>query len=101
MAADRKDPEARPSKPPGLGRLLFADVRGEDLGGTVARDLKALYGFYLDDEARARLASLGRVRRAFKIIPWILRNMLLKLAPARRMLLLTAIVMFVLGRTNL
>jgi len=78
---------------------LFGDVRARDFPGTVTRDLKALYAFYLDDEERTRLARMGRIGRFFRMSLWILRNLLLRLSPVRRILLVVALAFFVLGRT--
>ena len=78
---------------------LFGDIRARDVPGTVTRDLKALYEFYLSDEERTRLASMGRIGRFFRMGFWILRSLLLKLSPVRRVLLVVALAFFVLGRT--
>ena len=86
-------------KDPG-GSGLFGGVRARDVPGTVTRDLKALYDFYLSDEERAHLASMGRIGRFIKMSLWILRNLLLKLSPVRRILLVVALAFFVLGRTT-
>jgi serine phosphatase RsbU (regulator of sigma subunit) len=61
------------------------------------RELRGLYHFYLDDERRAALAGMGRVRRAFSVLFWILKSLLLKLSPARRVMLVIALVFGVIG----
>jgi hypothetical protein len=95
---DASDDARRPST---LRDVLFKDVRAGDLPGTFSRDLRNLYQFYLSDEERARLARVGRVRRTMKIILWIFKSLLLKLSPIRRLLLVTALLLFVLGRTSM
>ena len=73
-----------------LGRLVIDDVRGGGLFEAYRRDLRDIYRFYLTDDQRERLAGMGRVKRFFWIIGWLARNLLLRLAPARRVLLLIA-----------
>ena len=40
---------------------------------------------------------MGRIRRAFSVLFWILKSLLLKLSPARRVMLLVALVFAVVG----
>jgi hypothetical protein len=86
---------------PRLHALMFEGLKARDLPGDLRRDLRAIYRFYVDEERRARLAAMGRVRRSFKVVFWILRSLLAKLTPGRRLALATALVFTVLGRTNL
>jgi hypothetical protein len=98
-----RDSRDATGKRPRLSRLkdfLFTDVRASELPGTFSRDLRNLYHFYLSDEERTQLASLGRVRRAFRIILWIFKSLLLKLTPIRRLMLVTALLFFALGRPS-
>jgi sigma-B regulation protein RsbU (phosphoserine phosphatase) len=80
---------------------MFDEVRAGELPGTVRRDLRALYHFYLDEERRADLARMGRVRRAFWIPLWFLKSLLLKLTPQRRLLLVIALALALLARSDL
>jgi serine phosphatase RsbU (regulator of sigma subunit) len=79
---------------------LFRDVQAREIPRTVRDDVRALYHFYLDEERRAHLARMGRVRRALSIPVWFLRSLLLKLTPTRRVLLIAALVLAVLGRST-
>lgn len=95
-------------KPGGAGRRassikdeLFGGFRARDFPGTVRRDLKGLYDFYLSDEEHSHLDSMGRVGRFFKMSLWILRNLLLRLSPVRRILLVIALLFFLLGRIEI
>ena len=58
---------------PRLRDVLFKDLRPTDLPSNFRHDLKRLYRFYLDEERRAQLAAMGRVRRTFKLLGWLLR----------------------------
>ena len=79
---------------------MFGDVRPRDIPGTVRRDITALYHFYLDEERRADLARMGRVRRFVSVPLWVLKSLLLKLTPTRRALLTAALVMALLSTTR-
>lgn len=85
---------------PGLGSVVWSDLRGADLRGHIGRDFRELYRFYLDPARRGRLESMGRIPRTFWIIGWLLKSLLLKLSPARRFMLLIAMVFGILGWTN-
>jgi sigma-B regulation protein RsbU (phosphoserine phosphatase) len=67
------------------------DLRRTRWDGYV-HELRNLYHFYLDDERRARLAEMGRLRRAIVVLFWILKSLLMKLSPVRRVMLLAALV---------
>jgi hypothetical protein len=94
-------PPGPDDRPASAWKEIFRDVRARDLPGSLRRDFADLYLFYLDDETRARLAGMGRVRRAIKMVWWTFRSLLLKLAPMRRLLLLLALLMLVLGRASI
>src|SRR5437879_12041113 len=72
---------------PRLRDVLFKDLRPTDLPSNFRQDLKRLYRFYLDEERRAQLAAMGRVRRTFKLLGWLLKSLLAKLSPGRRLAL--------------
>jgi hypothetical protein len=100
-AARKKEEKRAEWRSPGLRALLFKDLRPADLPRNFRRDLKQLYRFYLDEERRAQLAAMGRVRRAFKIVAWLLKSLLSKLSPGRRLALFAALVMCFLGKVHL
>jgi phosphoserine phosphatase RsbU/P len=86
------------TKDPRLHRILYEDLRKGDLRQAMARDLRDLYRFYVDEERRSSLASMNRVQRFFVVGAWLFRSLLRKLLPARRVLLLIALVLAVLGQ---
>jgi hypothetical protein len=71
-----------------LGRLLMDDMRRGKLGQAYKRDLHDIYRFYLSEAQRERLAGMGRLTRFFWILRWLVRNLLFRLSPSRRLLLL-------------
>jgi hypothetical protein len=81
---------------PSLRKVVLEDIRQagvhRNLHRTLRRDLAAIYRFYLDDDERARLESMGRFRRALFLVPRVLKSMLFKLSPGRRFLLLLGLV---------
>lgn len=103
MAKRRKEREkSRESRAearsPRLRQLLFKDLRPADLPLNFRQDLRQLYRFYLDEERRAQLAAMGRIRRSFKIVAWLLKSLLAKLSPGRRLALFASLVMCIIGK---
>jgi serine phosphatase RsbU (regulator of sigma subunit) len=95
---------SRPSSPPkkgdpSFGQVVYDDLRHARFDRSWLRELQDLYSFYLDTESRSRLAEMGRIKRAFWLLGWLLKSLYLKLAPGRRLLLLLALVLAALGPT--
>jgi hypothetical protein len=99
MTAQSGRPTGRSPDRSTIGEI-FQDVRARDLPRSLRRDFSDLYRFYLDDESRARLAGMGRFHRAFKVFFWTFKSLLLKLSPLRRVMLLVALLMLILGRAS-
>jgi sigma-B regulation protein RsbU (phosphoserine phosphatase) len=91
----------QPDHDPGLRQVVFGDLRHTRFPRDFLQDIKDLYYFYLDENTRSRLAGMGRVKRAFWLLGWLLKSMLMKLSPVRRILLLLSfILVFLLGDTS-
>jgi hypothetical protein len=99
VSTKKSETEIPRKKEQALGRTLIRDVRRGDFRRTVSRDLRELYTFYLDKDRRARLARMGRIRRWLTLTWWIAKSMFLKLTPARRILLVIAILLMIQGHT--
>ena len=80
-----------------LHKLVMDDLRQTRWGRDYLRELETLYYFYLDDERRAELADMGRIRRAVWVLFWILQSLLMKLSPARRVMLVIALIFGIAG----
>lgn len=80
-----------------LGRTVMEDLRRTQLKQDFLKELRELYHFYVGDDDRSRLAEMGRVRRAFTLLWWALKSLLLKLSAQRRIMLLVALVLAILG----
>jgi serine phosphatase RsbU (regulator of sigma subunit) len=72
---------------------VFGDVASWAPRATVARTIEDLDEFYLYDEERERLARTGPVRRWMLRLWWLFKGLVLKLTPARRLLLALGLVM--------
>ena len=83
-----------------LRRTIVNDLRKGDIGESLRRDFKELYRFYIDGETHERLKSYSRVKRFMYISWYLLKNLILKLNPARRFLLLLSIVFFFSGNVT-
>ena len=88
-------------QPADFGRAVIDDLRKTKIKGDYLRELRDVYLFYLDDERRAKLAGMGRIRRAFTLLGWILMSLLMRLSGPRRLLLLIALVLTILGPTSI
>jgi hypothetical protein len=92
-----------------VGKTILADLRRGDLKSSFTRDLRELYDFYLDEDARERLKKMRRGRRFFLRAWWILKNLILNLSPIRRLLLVISLWLgllqgqysFTLGQANM
>ena len=93
-----------PNGPPRLFKTLGDDVRvvaedvmrrgvGRSVGGTLA----SLEEFYLTREDRRRLAELHGIRRLGRRIWWFVRGLLMRLTPARRIMLAASLLSILLG----
>jgi hypothetical protein len=93
--SQQKSPSNRSQK---FHKTILNDLRKSDFKRTLGQDFKDIYYFYLDKESRNRLASMGRFRRWVTLVFWLLKNMMLKLTPVRRILLVLSILVFIIGR---
>jgi len=86
---------------PGLVRTVVGDLNRKDLGRSFGRDLKDSYRFYIDEDKRARLERKRRIMPWIYLPVWLLRGLVLKLSPARRLLVLVCLVFAYAGRVSL
>ena len=75
-------------------RVVAEDIWRRGFTRSIGGTLSGLEQFYLSREERQRLAELRGVRRFIRRIWWFLRGLLMKLTPARRILLAFALVSF-------
>jgi sigma-B regulation protein RsbU (phosphoserine phosphatase) len=78
-------------------RVVAQDIHRRGVKRAVGGTLESLEAFYLTDDTRRRLKGMRRVRRAFWRTVWLVRALLLKLTPARRIMLAAALVLLLFG----
>jgi phosphoserine phosphatase RsbU/P len=71
-----------------LGRTIRDDVFSSDTWHSLRHEFRDLKEFYLDDQMKQRLLKMGRVKRGLYITGWLIKILLLRLSPIRRVLLL-------------
>ena len=81
-------------------KTILNDIRHGDLKRTFGAEMRDVYYFYLDKETRTRLAAMGRLRRWITVVLWLLKSMILKLTPVRRVLLVLSIVAIIISRNE-
>lgn len=81
---------------PKLSDTLVNDLRRGDLRRTISRDIQELREYMFTEERKARLKTMSRLKRAFYFTWWLLKSLLLKLTPARRLLLALALVLLLI-----
>lgn len=84
---------------PKLRQTLKNDIKDVDLWTTFRRDFNELKKFYLDDEKKARLKQMKWWKRWIYTTGWLLKSLLLKLTPARRILLFLGMIFVLINRT--
>lgn len=84
---------------PKLTQTLLHDVRRGDFRRTLRRDWSELKEFYLDDVRKARLQQMGTLKRFFVAGWWLVKSLLFKLTPARRVLLALGFILLLSSST--
>ena len=79
-------------------RIVTEDVLQRGFARSIGGTLADLEEFYLSAEDRRQLAGLSGGRRLLRRIWWFIRGLLLKLTPARRILLAVGLFTLVIGR---
>ncbi|MDZ7317546.1 MAG: serine/threonine-protein phosphatase [candidate division KSB1 bacterium] len=100
MNSNQRSQGSRTSHPPKIRQVLLEDLRQGGIPGTFWQDLKEIYHFYLDQETKQRLMAMGRVRRGIHVAIWLVKSLILKLNPLRRLLLVAAIILVLLGNSD-
>jgi hypothetical protein len=80
-----------------VGHAVMDDLKRGDFGRHLKRDLHDLYHFYLDEASRAKLQRMGRIKRAFAMSWWLMKALILKLSPVRRLMLIVSIWLILMG----
>jgi hypothetical protein len=76
---------------------LIDDVRNKNITKSVKHDYRTLKEFMLSDERKKRLREMNVVKRIFAQTYWMIRALIIQLTPARRILLLIAILLLMIN----
>ena len=74
---------------------VTADIRKRGFTRSIVAARDEAETFYLDRESREQLARMGSVRREITRVAWLIRSLLLRLTPMRRVLLAIALILLV------
>ena len=86
---DKKSSQSNPK----ITRTILNDIRRGGFKRTLRQDFRDIYYFYLDQETRERLSHMGRIKKWIFLVIWILKSLILKLAPTRRILLVVSLIL--------
>ena len=78
-------------------RHVGDDFRQKGWQGTAGRAFTELEAFYLSTHAKQRLSEMHVIKRWAVLLWWLLKSLLLKLTPARRVMLAISLVLLVSG----
>jgi hypothetical protein len=93
-------PEQTSSNDPRLVQTILDDFRRGDFRKTVKQDYEDLKDFYLHEERRKRLQTMNSFKRFFYSAGWLLKELFLKLTPARRILLIVGLVLLLSNKQD-
>ncbi len=69
------------------------DLEGKNFWSSIKDDYSELHEYFLDKQKKEKLKQMGNVKKFFFLNWWLLKAMLMKLSPVRRLLLLVGIVL--------
>jgi phosphoserine phosphatase RsbU/P len=84
---------------PRLRSTLKDDFKKGDFFKTLHRDFRELKEYYISEEKHRRLSQMNWIKRSFMFSWWLLKSMILKLTPLRRIILIIGI-LFLIIRVN-
>jgi len=82
---------------PKFGQTVMEDLRRGDFQVTMKRDWRDVIQFYLDEENLNELKDMGAFKKWLFSTWWLAKSLFFKLTPARRIILLISVVLFVNG----
>ena len=79
------------SKEQKLYETLRNDIRGGNFKKTISKDFSEVKEYFFNEERKKQLSGMGKIKRFFYISWWLLKELLFKLTPVRRLLLVIGI----------
>lgn len=101
MTSNRPRQKKTSSTPPKITKTILNDLRRGGLKRTLRQDLRDIYHFYIDYETKERLSRMGRIKRWFLLVLWLIKSLILKLSSTRRILLVISLILFFIGRNQI
>lgn len=87
-------------KDPGFTKTIKEDFKKIKVKDDIGQEYKDLKEYYLSEERKQKLETMGGCRKFFLIPWWLLKALFFKLTPFRRILLLIAIVSILISSNN-
>lgn len=82
------------------GKKLYDTIKDDISEGgftnNIHTDFEELKEFFLNSERKQQLADMGKIKRFFLMTWWLLSELLLKLTPTRRLVLIIGIILLIL-----
>ncbi|MCH7515811.1 MAG: PP2C family protein-serine/threonine phosphatase [Bacteroidetes bacterium] len=85
---------------PRIGKTLRDDIHQVKIKDELGTEYRSLKDYYLTEERKKKLETMGKFKRFFIIPWWLLKALFFKLTPFRRILLLIAIVLILAAGDN-
>ena len=83
---------------PKIGKTIVDDFRKSDLRKGIRRDYRDIKEFFINDERKKRLLSMGRFKRWFYTSWWLLKGLFFNLTPVRRLLFVLSLILILTAR---
>jgi len=87
-------------KDPRFTKTIWNDFKQLKLKEDIGSEYKDLKEYYLDEDRKKRLETMGGCRKLFLIPWWLLKSLFFRLTPFRRILLLLSIFLLFLSGNN-
>ena len=94
------DQKSSQQKEPRIARTIKNDFKQIKLKSDLGDEYKSLKEYYLSEDRKKRLETMGGCRKFFLIPWWLLKALFFKLTPFRRILLLIAIISIMISGDN-
>ncbi|MFC2088671.1 PP2C family protein-serine/threonine phosphatase [Calditrichota bacterium] len=78
---------------PKFWKTIKEDWQKTQVKRTLKQDFKEIRDFYISAEQKKKMEKMGKVKRWFFILLWLLKGMFFKLTPMRRILLLVSFIL--------
>lgn len=85
---------------PSIGRTFRDDIHQVKIKDNLRSEYKDLKEYFLTDERKEKLTTMGKFKKFFIIPWWLLKSLYFKLTPFRRILLVIGIILILISGDN-